>query len=604
MMVDITERKRSEEALKQSEARFSSFMDYLPAVVFLKDHEGRTLFVNKYMEEAFGAYNWLGKTMLEVFPNELGEKLRSDDINAMQLGYQKIEESMLQLDGKRHQYETQKFTIDRPGSEPWLGGISLDITERKLAEEEIIKSREDAEKANSAKSEFLSRMSHELRTPMNSILGFSQLLNMGELNPKQKKSVSHILTSGKHLLVLIDEVLDISRIESGRLICYPEPILVSGIINEMMDTVQLLAEARNIKLTFRNSPANELFVMSDRKLLKQVLINLMNNAVKYNRVGGSIFIKTEILPQDDAGIVSARISVTDTGLGIPHENIPKIFVPFERIGAEKTQTEGTGLGLAVVKKIMDAMEGAVGVESIVGEGSTFWIDLPTTENHISWKNQQENNVKLTAELDTANKEIAFQNEEKADRAAELVIANKELAFQNEEKSDRAAELVIANKELAFQNEEKAKRAAELAILEKMYSFGTGTKVSPKNGTILYIEDNIQNTELVEEILRNYRPEIQLITAVYGNTAVKLATDNLPDLILLDLDLPDMEGSAVLANLLAEELTKNIPVVILTADATQHQIEKLLAAGAKDYLTKPLDINVFIMVIDDWIVQVK
>ena len=583
MMVDITERKRSEEALKQSEARFSSFMDYLPAVVFLKDHEGRTLFVNRYMEDAFGASAWIGKTMQEVFPDELGEKLRSDDIDSMQLGYHKIEESMLHLDGKMHQYETQKFTIDRLGKEPWLGGISQDITERKRAEGEIIKSREEAEKANRAKSEFLSRMSHELRTPMNSILGFAQLLNMGELNPKQKKSVGHILTSGKHLLVLIDEVLDISRIESGRLVCAPEPIMVNGIIHEMMDTVQPLADARNLKLATGNSPDNELFVMSDRKLLKQVLINLLNNAVKYNRPGGSIFIKTETLPPDDAGFVSARISVTDSGLGIPPENIPKIFVPFERIGAERTQTEGTGLGLAVVKKLMEAMEGAVGVESIVGEGSTFWIELPVAENHISWKNQHENNVKLTADLQIANKQIAYQNEEKADRAAELVIANKELAYQNEE---------------------KAKRASELLVLKKKYSYGTGTNVPSKNGTILYIEDNIQNAELVEEIIRNYRPGIQLITSEYGNTAVKLAAENLPDLILLDLDLPDMDGSTVLANLLADDLTKNIPVVILTADATQHQIEKLLAAGATEYLTKPLDINVLIMTVDDLIVQAK
>ncbi len=555
---DITERKRAEQALRDSEARFSLFMDYLPVIVFLKDHEGRTLFVNKYMEEVFGASTWVGKTMLEVFSNEFGEKLMADDINSLQLGYQKFEESLFQLDKKLHHYETQKFTIDRSGQEPWLGGISVDITGRKHAEEEVIKSRDEAEKANHAKSEFLSRMSHELRTPMNSIIGFAQLLNMGELNPKQKKSVNHILNSGKHLLELIDEVLEISRIEAGRLVLFPERVQLSGIIAEMLDTVQPLADARQLTLEFENSPDNQLFVISDRKLLKQVLINLLNNAVKYNREGGAILVKTESMPPNDAGEVFIRVSVTDTGLGIHPDDIPKLFVPFERIGSEKTKTEGTGLGLAVVKKIIAAMEGVVGVESIVDEGSTFWIDLPTTGIEMSRENHQENNGILTDNLD------------------------------------------IANKEIAFQNEEKAKRAAELFMLKKKYSRETGTTVHAKTGTILYIEDNVQNAELVEDIFRDHRPEFHLIISGLGEPAVKLAIEHKPDLILLDLDLPDLDGATVMKNLLADIKTKAIPVVIITADATPRQIEKLMTAGARDYLTKPLDVNLFLQVVGDWI----
>jgi PAS domain S-box-containing protein len=380
---DISARKRTEEALRESEKRFSLFMDYLPAVVFLKDHEGRTLFINKYMDRAFGASGWMGKTMSEVFPGELGEKLMADDLNSMKQGYQKIEESLTQLDGKLHYYETQKFIIGKMGHEPFLGGISLDITERKNAEAEIIKSRDAANRANLAKSEFLSRMSHELRTPMNSILGFAQLLYLGELNPKQKKSVSHILNSGKHLLGLIDEVLDISRIESGRLSLLPEPVQLIGIITETIDTIRPLADARQLNMELANSPDNQLFVMADKKRLKQVLINLLNNAVKYNRQGGTILIKTESMPQDHAGNDFVRVSVTDTGLGILPDDLPKLFVAFERIGSENTHTEGTGLGLAVVKKIMDAMEGRVGVESIAGEGSTFWIDLPAINSRMS-----------------------------------------------------------------------------------------------------------------------------------------------------------------------------------------------------------------------------
>jgi nitrogen-specific signal transduction histidine kinase len=439
-----------------------------------------------------------------------------------------------------------------------MSGTHQAITEQKRIEHALIVAKNEAEKANQAKSEFLSRMSHELRTPMNSILGFAQLMDMGELSPKQKKGVGHILNSGKHLLNLIDEVLDISRIESGRLLLLPEPVQLSHIIAETMDTVQPLAVARQLKLEFKDLPANQLYVMSDRKRLRQVLINLLNNAVKYNRQGGSIFVKAEKLSPKDERIVSVRISVTDTGLGIAPDDIPKLFIPFERIGAEQTFTEGTGLGLAVIKKIMDAMKGAVGVESVVGQGSTFWIELPITEQKISWENQQLNNVKLTAEL------------------------------------------VVANKEIAFQNEEKAKRAAELVVLKKMYSIESGTTVPAKTGTILYIEDNIQNAELVGEIIGDHRPEINLISSVLGEPAVKLAIDNMPDLILLDLNLPDMSGSEVLTNLLADDKTKSIPVVIITADATQHQIEKLMTAGARDYLTKPLDLIIFLQVVDEWI----
>ena len=254
--------------------------------------------------------------------------------------------------------------------------LELNILELKRAEEETRKSRDEARKANRAKSEFLSHVSHELRTPMNAILGFAQLLDMGELNPTQKKGVSHILSSGHHLLELIDEVLDISGIESGRLSLLLESVEVNSFVAETMETMQPLALASQIKIEPINVPANPIFVQSDRKRLKQVLLNLLDNAVKYNRQGGTVSVKIETLPKDDRGNVHVRVSVKDTGMGIQPDDIQNLFVPFNRLGAEKTYTAAAGLGLAVVKKIVEALEGSVGVESIVGEGSTFWIDLP------------------------------------------------------------------------------------------------------------------------------------------------------------------------------------------------------------------------------------
>jgi CheY-like chemotaxis protein len=271
--------------------------------------------------------------------------------------------------------------------------------------------------------------------------------------------------------------------------------------------------------------------MSDRKLLKQVLLNLLNNAIKYNRQGGSILVKTETKPKYQESIVSVRISVTDTGLGIHPEDIAKLFLPFERIGAEKTRTEGVGLGLAIVKKIVIAMGGSVGVDSIVEQGSTFWIELPVPENQMSQTPQDDTNFRIKVINDDA-------------------------------------------------------------IINAM------------SGTILYVEDNPDNAALVTEIIETHRPEINVIISPLGGPAVKLAIEYMPDLILLDLDLPDIKGNDVLNNLQIEEKTKSIPVVILTADATERQIEELMTAGASDYLTKPIDISMFLKVVDDTVEIIK
>jgi len=397
-----------------------------------------------------------------------------------------------------------------------------DITENKLAEKEIIRARSEAEHANLAKSEFLSRMSHELRTPLNSILGFTQLLDMGELLPVQKKGVNHILHSGKHLLSLINEVLDISRIESGEFSISMEPIQLLNIIRDITDVMGPIIKEKQISLNLINSPNNKLFVLSDNQRLNQVLLNLLNNAVKYNRKGGSVSIECETSSRKHEGNDYVRISIKDTGIGISQENILKLFKPFERIGAEKTETEGSGLGLAVVKKLIDAMKGFIGVESEVGKGSTFWIEL------ILCKNQNES----------------------ADKYNNLYVNNTELIQQS--------------------------------------------------GCILYIEDNISNFELIEQVLNLQRPNIRLITNKNGKMAVELAIEYKPDLIFLDINLPDIDGSEVIKLLQLEEKTKSIPVIIISADAMSHQIEKLMKAGCKDYLCKPIDIKILLQSVDKWI----
>jgi PAS domain S-box-containing protein len=414
-----------------------------------------------------------------------------------------------------------------------------DITERKKNDNELLKAKAEAERANVAKSEFLSRMSHELRTPMNSILGFAQLMDMGELNSSHKKDVDQILKSGQHLLNLINEVLDIARIEAGRLTVSPEPVEIFNSILETIDIVSNLAKENQITLESDASTTERLFVKADHQRLKQVLLNLINNAVKYNRQGGSVKVECTIQksvwsPAEAESSLRCdmeneewreenviRISVIDTGKGIAQEYREKLFNPFERIGAERTETEGTGLGLAISKKLIEAMGGKIGVESQVGKGSTFWIELPQTES-------QKKHYERISELTKPEYEIK----------------------QN-------------------------------------------------SGIILYIEDNLSNIQLVEQILETHRPSINLITNIYGKNAVQFAIDYKPDLILLDLNLPDIHGNEVLKMLQAEPRTAEIPVIILSADAMVKQSEQLMEAGAKDYLIKPIDVMQFLKVVDEW-----
>ncbi|MEI7502366.1 MAG: ATP-binding protein, partial [Paludibacter sp.] len=359
--------------------------------------------------------------------------------------------------------------------------------------------------------------------------------------------------------------------------------------------------AKQLTLNLEKSLSNQHFVMCDKKAFKQVLINLLNNAVKYNREGGSITVKTKLIQQNEAGMDLVRISITDTGLGIDQDQIEKLFVPFERIGAEKTQTEGTGLGLAVVKKLMDAMEGQIGIDSTVDVGTTFWVELPLSENHVSWKIQKEENEKLSDALISVEKELEYQNTEKAKRASELNIANVELTFQKEEKAKRSTELDIANIELAFQKEEKLKRAIELNDAnDEIASLKQNAKQKTSLRTILYIEDNIANVELVEQILKSQRREIHLISNENGKMATSLAIEYAPDLILLDLNLPDMHGSEVFGLLKENAETREIPVVIISSDAMPLRIESLMTAGAKKYLTKPLEVMTFLSVINEFI----
>jgi signal transduction histidine kinase/CheY-like chemotaxis protein len=387
--------------------------------------------------------------------------------------------------------------------------------ERRVAERtrELSAATADADRANRAKSEFLGRMSHELRTPLNAVLGFGQLLQMDALSDKQREGVEHILRAGRHLLGLIDEVLDISRIEAGRLQLSLEPVPVQATLRHAVELIR--PTARGLDVGVRLEDVDErLHVLADRQRLQQVLLNLLSNAVKYNRPRGTVTASGE-----PAGAGRLRISVTDTGEGIAADKLDRLFVPFDRLGAEATGIEGTGLGLALSKSLVEAMGGVLHVQSRPGEGSTFSVELPL----------------VAGPLDAA-----------APAAA---------------------------------------RAPAPADLDH----------PPR--TILYIEDNVSNLRLVESVL-GHRPGVRVLSAMQGGVGLELARHHRPDLILLDRHLPDMAGDRVFELLREDPRTRDIPVVMLSADAIPDGARRLLDAGVRAYLTKPLDVRKLLAVVDE------
>jgi CheY-like chemotaxis protein len=386
----------------------------------------------------------------------------------------------------------------------------------------VRQAREQAEQASRAKSEFLSRMSHELRTPLNAILGFTQLLELDNPSPSQTESVQHISRAGRHLLSLINEVLDISRIEAGRLALTPEPIELPEFLRIAIDLIKPLADRHGIVVVMEPSNARLPHrVLADRQRLQQVMLNLLSNAVKYNRTDGRVTVSY----RDDGPRL--RVAVTDTGRGIEPEKLARLFLPFERLGAETTDIEGSGIGLALSRGIVTALDGELNVESRVGEGSTFWVSLPRTES--------------------------------------------------------APVLPVLPKPLQPPQPAEPPTPAEPAPGETY--------------KLLYIEDQDLNLRLVERIL-NAQPQYRLITAMQGGLGLDLAREHQPDLILLDLNLPDMTGDEVLRRLKADPDMKAIPVIMVSADAMGDRIEQLIKLGAAGYLTKPYKLGEFLRVIQE------
>ena len=528
-MLDITERKVAEDALRQSEARKTAIVETALDCVIGMDHEGRVIEWNPAAETTFGysQHEAMGQQVGElIVPESLRERHYQGTALYLASGQnailgQRIEVPALRADGREILVELSITPVPVNGAPIFIAYLR-DITDYKRDEQALQAAKAEAERANRAKSEFLSRMSHELRTPLNAILGFAQLLEMDELSDEQHRGIEQILRGGRHLLDLINDVLDIARIEAEQQPLAIEPLPVADLLAAAFDLVQPLATPRRIELRGDWSAAQELFVLADQRRLNQVLLNLLSNAVKYNRTGGTVMLHSA--RSENEG--KLRIAVIDSGKGIAPENIARLWTPFDRLGAENGDIEGSGLGLALTKRLVEAMNGTIEVQSVVDEGSTFVVELS-----------------LASDEDSA----------------------------------------------------EARKYLQGVTRDRKQSVDMG-EVGETQSVVLYIEDDLSNFSLVQNILR-HRPEIKLLAARRGSLGLELATKHRPDLILLDINLPDMNGEDVLRSLRADADTRDIPVIVVSADATLRQIERMRAVGADEYLTKPLDVKQFLSALE-------
>jgi PAS domain S-box-containing protein len=519
--MDVTEQKRTENALVESKRFMNDLLGTTREGFWHIDSEGNTVDVNPAMctlldrprEEIIGrsVFDFVDETNRQIFFDEI--ELRKHGNSGP------YEVALTRPDGSLIACMNNATPIkDENGVRTGSIGLWTDISEIKKTLSELQNAKEVAEKANQAKSDFLSSMSHELRTPMNGILGFGQLLENipGEpLSERQRGYTQFIIKAGNQLLELIDQVLQLSKIESETLDITLENTDASAIVDDCIGVMRAVANDKNITLTHNREDVNGVYVDPNR--FRQIALNLMSNAIKYNIDGGEV-----LFGYKKSGNQKIRFFVSNTGAGIPMDRQGEIFEPFNRIGRENSDIEGTGIGLTITKRLVEAMGGEIGFESSPSTGTLFWVEFPETPKNV---------------LED---------------------------IQNKTTPDAQAI----------------------------------TSTADLTGSLLYIEDNQANLLLVKEIITSYT-SLDFISASNAEDGIELAINQRPDIVLMDINLPGMDGVEALGKLRANDITNDMPVIALSAGAMSHEIARAKAAGFNEYLTKPLNVAKFIKIVKEF-----
>ncbi len=530
---DITDYKRMQQALAANEERLQFFMQNMDeSAVVIAD--GRIIDVSDEGSVMFRLPkdDIIGANPLQFVTPDAREEIAALMARGFSEAY---EATMLRADGST-------FPGILRGRSRMLDGRTvrfttvIDISRQKAAEEELRVAKAEAERANQAKSDFLSAMSHELRTPLNAVLGFAQMLEfqgMGTLSPRQADCVAEIRRGGRHLLELINDILELSKIEAGQVPISIEPVAVPEVVEGCLALTRPIASKRGVTLTFSLQESDEVdaelptglpaprgpAVFADRTRLKQVLTNLIANAIKYNRTNGNVTVAVQ---NTETGCV--RVSVQDTGMGIHPDRISELFQPFNRLGAERTEVEGTGIGLALTKRLMSLMDGEIGVSSHFGEGSTFWIEL------------QRCSLPTDAPVSVRSALVSSQT-------------------------------------------------------------------SRIDATLLYVEDNPANIRLMEYIAGSV-PGLKLLVAHTGQLGIELAQVHSVDAVVLNMQPPDLSGIQVMQQLRELPRYADVPIMALSASATEASVRRGLNAGFFRYMFKPIKISEFLAAVSEAIAQRK
>ena len=507
--------------LSISETRFKDFAESASDWFWETDRDTRITYLSERFAGATGAApkTFIGRPALETLqPMAEGETRAQQvaDLEARKTFRGWIYRGLLP-DGREAYWKISGAPVfDIDGAFAGYRGTGTNITEEVINQTILARAKEQAEAANTAKNEFLANMSHELRTPLNSILGFAQLLAMNTkeaLTPRQTRQVAQIERSGTHLLALIEDVLDFSKIETGNIKLSLERVHLPPLIEQVRASLLILADEADIALRI-TVPRDLPTVRADRVRLMQVLMNLGSNAIKYNAAGGKVTITVEPI-----GLDRVRIAVVDTGPGIPVDRQAELFQPFNRLGAETGPIQGSGIGLSIVKKLVDLMGGTIAVQSAPGEGTTFTVDLPA------------------------------------------VIGSEPRLGASRPSPERRP------------------------------------RTSGGRFQMLYVEDNPANISLMEELIESIG-SMELLTAAEPRAGLELARNNQPDIIVLDINLPGMNGFELMRAMKAIPELADTPIMALSAAAMPRQIQDGLAAGFTHYLTKPLDVAAFVRAIND------